>query len=93
MASLPDSVETLIVGAGLAACVNIVPGVRSVYTWEGVPQIDQEQQLLIKTTSGLVDALWDALRTRHPYEVPEIVAVRAEGVSAEYLEWARKSVE
>ena len=46
-----------LVGAGLAACVNIVPAIKSIYTWEGVPQADHEQQLFIKTTSDQVDAL------------------------------------
>lgn len=76
-----------LVGAGLAACVSILPGIRSVYTWQGVPQIDQEQQLFIKTTSDRVDALWDALRERHPYETPEFLVVPVIDGSEEYLRW------
>ncbi len=52
-----------LVGGGLAACVNVLPAVTSVYTWKGVPQVDREQQLFIKTTSDRVDALWEVLRS------------------------------
>jgi periplasmic divalent cation tolerance protein len=81
-----------LVGSGLAACITILPGIRSVYTWKGVPQIDQEQQLLIKTTTEQVDALWDMLRDRHPYEVPEFVVVPVVDGSEEYLKWVEQSV-
>jgi periplasmic divalent cation tolerance protein len=81
-----------LVGSGLAACITILPGIRSVYTWKGVPQIDQEQQLLIKTTTEQVDALWDMLRDRHPYEVPEFVVVPVVDGSEEYLKWVDQSV-
>ncbi len=59
-----------LVGSGLAACVNILPAVKSVYTWDGLPQTDQEQQLFIKTTTDQIDGLWDALRARHPTTFP-----------------------
>ena len=81
-----------IVGSGLAACVTIIPGIRSVYTWKGVPQVDQEQQLLIKTTTDQVDPLWDVLRERHPYEVPEFLVVPVVDGSDEYLKWVDRSV-
>ena len=81
-----------LVGSGLAACVNILPAIRSVYTWEGVPQIDHEQQLFIKTTAAQVEGLWHALRERHPYDVPEFVVVPVVDGSEEYLRWVDKSV-
>ena len=81
-----------LVGSGLAACVNIVPGMRSVYTWDGVPQIDQEQQLFIKTTTEQIDALWDALRARHPYDVPEFIVVPVIDGSQDYLRWVERSL-
>ncbi len=81
-----------LVGAGLAACVTIVPGIQSVYTWKGVPQVDAEQQLLIKTTSDLVDQLWDLIRERHPYEVPEFLVVPVIDGSEDYLQWIARSV-
>jgi periplasmic divalent cation tolerance protein len=82
-----------LVGAGLAACVNIVPAVSSVYTWKGVPQVETEQQLLIKTTADRVDALWEVLRGRHPYDNPEFIVVPVVGGSEEYLDWVEESVE
>lgn len=81
-----------LVGTGLAACVTIVPGIRSVYTWKGLPQVDHEQQLLIKTTAGQVDALWDALSDKHPYDVPEFVIVPIVDGSEAYLQWVDENV-
>jgi len=81
-----------LVGSGHAACVNIIPGLKSVYTWEGVPQVDQEQQLVIKTTEHQVDALWEALSERHPYDVPEFLVVPVIDGSEEYLNWVDKNV-
>jgi periplasmic divalent cation tolerance protein len=76
-----------LVGEGLAACVNILPGVTSVYTWKGVPQVDREQQLIMKTSAGMASALWDALKRLHPYETPEFLVVPVADGSEEYLQW------
>jgi len=81
-----------LVGAGHAACVNIIPGLKSVYTWEGVPQMDSEQQLFIKTTTEHIDALWEALRPRHPYDVPEFLVLPVVDGSQDYLRWVETSV-
>jgi len=81
-----------LVGSGLAACVTIVPGIKSVYTWKGVPHVDQEQQLLIKTTTAQVDPLWDVLSDRHPYDVPEFLVVPVIDGSQDYLKWLESSV-
>ena len=81
-----------VVGAGLAACVNILPGVTSVYTWDGVPQADKEQQLFIKTTADYIERLWELLRERHPYDVPEFIVVPIEDGSEEYLRWVEESL-
>jgi len=81
-----------LVAAGLAACINIVPGVISVYTWKGVPQIDREQQLIIKTTDKLTTALWEAIKNRHPHDVPEFVVLPVVGGSEDYIQWVEDSV-
>ena len=80
------------VGTGLAACVTIVPGVRSVYVWQGLPTVDHEQQLLMKTTVDRVDPLWEWLAAKHPYDVPEFVVVPVVGGNEEYLNWVDRSV-
>ena len=81
-----------LVGAGLAGCVNILPAIQSLYTWEGVPRTDAEQQLIIKTTTAEVDRLWDVLRSRHPYDVPEFLVVPVIDGSEDYLRWLDRSI-
>ena len=81
-----------LVDLGVAACVSVLPGVRSVYKWQGVVETAQEQQLVIKTTRRQVDALWTELRSRHPYDVPEFIVVPVTGGNQEYLDWVRSSV-
>ena len=71
----------------LAACVNILAPCRSVYRWKGAVQHDEEHPMLIKTTEERYAELEQAIRTRHPYELPEIVAVRIERGLAAYLDW------
>lgn len=80
-----------LVGAGLAACVTIIPAVQSVYSWQGVPQADKEQQLIIKTTDDRTEALWDALRPRHPYDVPEFLVIPVVEGNPDYLKWVVRS--
>lgn len=97
LTTLPADFETTalaqdLVGSGLAACVTVLPGIRSVYTWNGVPQVDHEQQLFIKTTDDQVDALWETLRDRHPYEMPEFLVLPVIDASEEYARWVEMSV-
>ena len=75
-----------LVEARVAACVNIVPAIHSVYRWEGKVAGDDEQLLLIKTTADRLDALREELFKRHPYAVPEFVVVQIE-TSDEYGAW------
>lgn len=76
----------------LAACVNIVPGVRSIYRWHNAIEDEAELLLLVKTTDGLIDALRARLTELHPYEVPEIVVIEPESVAIPYLNWLTESV-
>ncbi|HKB78359.1 MAG TPA: divalent-cation tolerance protein CutA [Thermoanaerobaculia bacterium] len=71
----------------LAACVNIVPQIHSVYRWHGKVERDDEQLLIIKTAHERLDALQSALFARHPYEVPEFVVLTIERLSSAYAEW------
>ena len=76
----------------LAACVNIIPQVYSVYRWQGGVENDAEQLLLIKTSDERVEALRQLLFERHPYEVPEFLVFEADGVSQGYRAWLLESV-
>lgn len=82
-----------LVEEGLAACVNILPGVQSHYVWKGQYCIDEESTLLIKSTAKRLDALTQRLRELHSYEVPEIIALDTEYVLDDYLQWAKEQVE
>jgi periplasmic divalent cation tolerance protein len=81
-----------LVEARLAACVNIVERLHSVYRWEGRVMDDAEQLLLIKTTDERVDALREELMQRHPYDVPEFVVLAIESTSDAYGAWLFDSV-
>ena len=76
-----------VIAKNLAACVNILAPCRSVYRWKGAVQHDEEHPMLIKTTRERYDALEQALRDGHPYELPEIIAVPIERGLPAYLEW------
>ncbi|NIP18823.1 MAG: divalent cation tolerance protein CutA [Xanthomonadales bacterium] len=71
----------------LAACVNVLPEIRSIYRWEGAVSEDAEVLLVIKTMEARYGELEAWLEENHPYDVPEIVALPAAGVSAGYLAW------
>ncbi len=71
----------------LAACGNVVAGLRSIYRWEGKVQDEEEALLLLKTTRARFDALRDRVLALHPYEVPEVIALPVEAGSARYLAW------
>jgi len=76
----------------LAACVNIVPQVESVYRWKGEVETANEFLLVIKTTAGAFDRLRAALRELHSYEVPECIEVSVTDGSEAYLNWIAESV-
>jgi periplasmic divalent cation tolerance protein len=73
----------------LAACVQVLPGVASTYRWEGAIEHADEVLLLAKTWDDRLDAVIATLRARHPYELPEIMALPATGGLAPYLDWVR----
>ena len=77
----------------LAACVNIVPRVESIYRWQGKVDASREWLLLIKSTAERFAAIRDAIHDLHSYELPECIALSIEDGSAPYLQWLGESVE
>jgi len=77
----------MLVGAHLAACVQILPEMESVYRWQGKIERSSEVLLLVKTTRGKFDELEREVRALHSYDTPEIIAVPVVTGSAAYLEW------
>ena len=84
-----EALARKIVEAKLAACVQVLPPMKSFYFWENEIQIDSEHLLLIKTLPEKFDALKDFIQANHSYSVPEIVALPAEKVSESYLGWMK----
>ncbi len=76
----------------LAACVNVVSGVRSYYRWQGKIENDGEFLLIVKTVRGLVDSLRQELEKLHPYDLPELVVAPIIDGSPNYLAWLEQEV-
>jgi len=80
-----------LVGERLAACVNVVPGMTSVYRWKGKVEEAREVLLVIKSRPGRSKRLGDRIRELHDYSVPEVVTMPVVSGSADYLRWVRES--
>jgi len=77
----------VLVEASLAACVNVLPGLRSIYRWNDAVQSDEEALMIIKTTAACLAAARDRPVELHPYEVPEVVALPVADGHHAYLSW------
>lgn len=88
-AASAETLARILVERKLAACVNIIPGVKSVYVWEDQMQTDSEEILLIKTKRNLFENLAEAIKQNHPYSVPEIIATPIVLGSESYLNFVR----
>ena len=88
-------IAAALVDAGAAACVNIFPGMRSVYRWEGETHDTSECALLIKTTAAAAERARIIITDTHPFDLPAIVALAVDEAmsSSEYCVWLRRSVE
>ena len=85
----PGIIARTLVEEGLVACVNIVPGVRSVYRWEGAVQEDAEVMLILKTRADCCAAVAARVADLHPYTLPEVIALPVSTGSDAYLDWVR----
>lgn len=84
-----EAIARALVDAQLAACVSLLPGVTSVYRWQGQVETAREVQLLIKTRASTLPALMEEIRRLHPYALPELIAIPIEGGLPAYLDWMR----
>lgn len=82
-----ETIGTLIIDANLAACVNIVPGMVSIYRWQGARHRDHEVVAIVKTRLELAEAVMELIRGRHPYSNPALLVVPVAGGSKPFLDW------
>ena len=87
-----ERIAGAVVEERLAACVNVLPGVRSCYMWEGKRTWSEEVLLVMKTTAEVFGALEKRVLALHSYEIPEIVGLGIEAGSERYLQWVRDAV-
>lgn len=97
LSTAPDAATALRLGRalveeGLAACVNVVPGVRSIYRWREAIEEADEVMLVVKTTAAAAPALAARIEELHPYETPEVLAFDPTGGAASYLQWIADGV-
>lgn len=82
-----ENIARLLVESGLAACVNILPNITSIYRWQGQLERAEELLLVIKTRQDAYSVLESTIKQHHPYQVPEIIAVSIESGLPDYLHW------
>ncbi len=87
-----EEIARFLVEERLAACVNVVRGIRSFYWWKGEIQEDDEDLLVVKTRGDVVEELVARVKSVHPYTVPEVIALGIVEGNEDYLEWVRVEV-
>lgn len=84
-----EGIGSVLVERRLAACVNILPGMKSMYWWEGKVEQAEEVVLIAKTSDSLVEELTQAVKAMHGYDVPCVVSVPIQGGNSDFLDWIR----
>lgn len=97
-ATFPDLAAAEAVGrdlieAGHAGCINIIPGMVSLYVWEGALERSEEVVLIAKTTPGRAQSAMTAIHSAHPYETPAVLALPVAAGGADYLAWIRGNID
>lgn len=87
-----NNIARQLVGAKLAACINILPSVTSVYEWQGQIETAQEHLLLIKSCQSHYAKIAAEIKNAHPYELPEVIAVSIENGLPDYLKWINSCI-
>lgn len=82
-----ETIATYLIKESLAACVNIIPKITSIYKWQNKIENDEEYLMLIKTKKELFDKVKEKIQILHPYEVPEIISIDISNGNSEYLNW------
>ena len=92
-AETAEEIANILIADNLAACVNIIPGITSIYRWEDRIERDEELLLIIKTRGKVYQALQEKITDLHPYELPEVIAVPIQNGLPAYLSWLAQSLE
>ncbi len=87
-----DSIASKLVEKKLAACINILPKMKSIYRWDNKINKDDEFLLIIKTVEYLEHEVYDFIRDNHSYEVPEIITIDIKNIDKKYSEWLNSSI-
>ena len=88
-----EAIASLLVNNRLAACVNIVSGISSIYQWQGKLEKSQEQLLVIKSKPAVFEGLKTAILEHHPYELPEIISIPLHSGFSNYLSWIDENID
>ncbi len=90
---IAEAIAKGLIEARLAACVNLIPGVTSIYRWKDKIEQDQEVILLIKSEIKLLPSVEEFISRHHPYELPELISVSIENGSIDYLAWLNQQLQ